>query len=498
LARLQKKLADLLSSCIHELSVHQKNNLSSAHGFLRSKSIVTNAAIHRKQKWVCNLDLEDFFGSINFGRVRGFFINDKRFNLSAETATFIAQIACHENKLPQGSPTSPVISNLVGSILDAKMRRLAKMAGCKYSRYADDLTFSSSRKAFSSHILFQTSGPFVDFEPSEKLRQILKEADFKLNEKKFRLVTHTSRMTVTGITVNSKLSANREYKKTVRSIIQRLFINGDLIFDGIAAPRDQFALNKIEGMLNFIDYVGSANTDRQDSRPASMTSFQKLHRDFHLYRYLYAPEKPTILCEGKTDYVYLGCALSAIGQDFSELKPKDGDKTKPLKFLHYGKKRSKLFGLNGGTGDIKNLLEIYLEVQTKFSFIPNRSPLIFVMDNDDGLRPVKSWLKDKLGIELSITKQFTKLFSNCYVVLTPIDAVRRTTCMEDFFDQALLERKIGVKTFQRDSRTFDETKHYGKEIFATKVVSADQRNISFEGFRPIFQRIDEVIREHRG
>jgi RNA-directed DNA polymerase len=85
-----------------------------AHGFKRKRSIITNARQHSNRRYVFNIDLEDFFPSINFGRVRGFFIRDKGFALNDDVATVIAQIACHEDALPQGSPCSPVVSVFEG------------------------------------------------------------------------------------------------------------------------------------------------------------------------------------------------------------------------------------------------------------------------------------------------------------------------------------------------------------------------------------------------
>src|SRR5437870_3961480 len=108
---LQRRLSDLLQNCIDEINKTHGRKDQLAHGFKRRRSIITNATGHRKRRWVLNLDLEDFFGTINFGRVRGFFMKDRNFALPAATATILAQIACHENKLPQGSPCSPVISN---------------------------------------------------------------------------------------------------------------------------------------------------------------------------------------------------------------------------------------------------------------------------------------------------------------------------------------------------------------------------------------------------
>jgi RNA-directed DNA polymerase len=78
---LQRNLSDLLQDCIAELNAANGWKDQIAHGFKRDRSIVTNACNHRDRRWVFNLDLSDFFGSINFGRVRGFFIKNRHFAL---------------------------------------------------------------------------------------------------------------------------------------------------------------------------------------------------------------------------------------------------------------------------------------------------------------------------------------------------------------------------------------------------------------------------------
>lgn len=118
---------------------------SLSHGFVRKRSIITNAMMHLDQKNVLNIDLENFFDSFNFGRVRGFFIKNENFRLDPHVATVIAQIACYNNKLPQGGPCSPVITNLITHALDIRLAALAKKYSCIYSRYADDLTFSTRK-----------------------------------------------------------------------------------------------------------------------------------------------------------------------------------------------------------------------------------------------------------------------------------------------------------------------------------------------------------------
>ena len=100
---IQRRLADILQD---QITVRIP-----AHGFVRGRSIVTNANLHIHHRVVFNIDLKDFFPTINFGRVRGLFMAEP-FNATQEVATNLAQICCHEGTLPQGAPTSPFISNI--------------------------------------------------------------------------------------------------------------------------------------------------------------------------------------------------------------------------------------------------------------------------------------------------------------------------------------------------------------------------------------------------
>jgi RNA-directed DNA polymerase len=103
LKMIQKKLADLLLTIQAELEkTRARSQCVLAHGFKEDFSIVTNATAHRNKRYVFNADLKDFFPSINFGRVLGFFAKDRNFELQTNVATIIAQIACYNNELPQG------------------------------------------------------------------------------------------------------------------------------------------------------------------------------------------------------------------------------------------------------------------------------------------------------------------------------------------------------------------------------------------------------------
>ena len=191
---LQRNLADLLQDCWEDISFarYRKDNI--AHGFKRGRSIISNARRHRNRNYVFNVDIKDFFPSINFGRVRGYFIKDSSFELNPAIATIIAQIACYENSLPQGSPCSPVISNLIGHVLDVHLVALAASTGCTYSRYADDLTFSTNKGDFPAPIARpeSTNSPHR-WVPGKPLTKIVARNGFSLNPAKTRMQYHDSR-----------------------------------------------------------------------------------------------------------------------------------------------------------------------------------------------------------------------------------------------------------------------------------------------------------------
>ena len=158
-----------------------------------------------------NLDLEDFFPSFNFGRVRGFFLKDKAFGLHPEVATTIAQIACDGTALPQGSPCSPVISELIAQILDMRLVRLAKKYGVTYTRYADDITFSTSQKNFPTGLATVDSNDPSVWHLSDELVGKIVTSGFVINAAKTRMQFRGSRQMVTGLVINEKVNIRSDY-----------------------------------------------------------------------------------------------------------------------------------------------------------------------------------------------------------------------------------------------------------------------------------------------
>jgi len=191
----------------------------SVHGFVSGKSIVTNAQAHAKKRYILNLDLKDFFPSINFGRVRGMFIAAP-YGLTPEVATVLAQICCHNNQLPQGAPTSPIITNMICAKMDSQLQQLAKACKATYTRYGDDITFSTTLKEFPESL-----AKVVTEEGKEKvalgepLLGIIAENGFQVNENKIHLQAKGNHQEVTGLTANKFPNVNRKFVRQVRAML---------------------------------------------------------------------------------------------------------------------------------------------------------------------------------------------------------------------------------------------------------------------------------------
>lgn len=188
-----------------------------AHGFSPGKSVVTNAAMHTNRRYVLNVDLENFFPSIHFGRVRGMLMSPP-YCIGQEAATCIAQLCCHEGALPQGAPTSPVLSNMICAKLDAELLRAARQFRCRYSRYVDDLTFSTGSAKFPTELAIATE-PAPGAIAGHALSTIIDNNGFTINAAKTRLQEACVRQEVTGLTVNRRPNVTKRYLSQLRAMI---------------------------------------------------------------------------------------------------------------------------------------------------------------------------------------------------------------------------------------------------------------------------------------
>lgn len=157
-----------------------------AMGFVPGKSIMDNARPHLNGKEVLKMDLKDFFPSIGIKRVISIF---KGLGYYHRIAYYLASLCCENNHLPQGAPTSPILSNIVAKRLDYRLNGLAAKYGLVYTRYADDMTFSGE------HIPVK----FISI-----VSDIVSDERFEVNEEKTVIMRGKNRKIITGVSVSSE------------------------------------------------------------------------------------------------------------------------------------------------------------------------------------------------------------------------------------------------------------------------------------------------------
>lgn len=209
--RLKAAQRQILEQILDPLPTH-----ANAHGFVASRSVVTNATPHEGSAVVVKLDLEDYFPTIHYRRVEGFFAS---LGFATEVARMLARLTTHRARLadgyvvwpgvlPQGAPTSPSLANHISGRLDARLTGLAHRVSAVYSRYADDLTFS------------------FKVDPGPRLGrffwwidQILQQEGFAENASKRRVIRACGQQRVTGVVVNERAHVPREAKRRFRAIL---------------------------------------------------------------------------------------------------------------------------------------------------------------------------------------------------------------------------------------------------------------------------------------
>lgn len=236
----------------------------STMGFTEARSVVTNALVHTGHHYVFNIDLENFFPSIPQARVWAR-IQLPPFNLPKEVANVVAGLCCHtnadmtDNVLPQGAATSPLLTNAVCDTLDRRMRGVAKRFGLHYTRYADDMTFSSM------HNVYQEGSDF-----RVEIKRLIENQGFKMNDKKTRLQRDGERQEVTGLTVNQRVNVTRKYVHDIRWILHYWEKDGygkayALFYDyykrtkGYIKKGEPVMENVIGGKLNYMRMVKGEN-----------------------------------------------------------------------------------------------------------------------------------------------------------------------------------------------------------------------------------------------
>lgn len=171
-----------------------------AHGFVDGRSILTNALPHSECKMLLKIDIKDFFGSIPQRFVINYFHKELGYNIYI--SYFLSELCCLDGVLPQGAPTSPILSNLISISLDRRLYRLAKKFNLVYTRYADDIAFSGEA----------ISGAFIGY-----VKDIVAECSLEINDSKTRLYGPGGSKVIAGVSLaTGRPRITRDYRRQLR------------------------------------------------------------------------------------------------------------------------------------------------------------------------------------------------------------------------------------------------------------------------------------------
>lgn len=180
-----------------------------ATAYKKGAKLTGNAEPHVGKRYLLKLDITDFFGSIRFEQAYSAAFNTKYF--PKFVGVTLTKLCCLNRVLPQGAVTSPALSNLVMKNFDDNIGSWCEKHGISYTRYCDDMTFSSDKPLYAVY---------------SKAKYMLQNMGFELNERKTHFITNSCRQTVTGLTVNEKVMVSREYKRSLRQELHYVFKYG--------------------------------------------------------------------------------------------------------------------------------------------------------------------------------------------------------------------------------------------------------------------------------
>lgn len=393
-----------------------------------------------------------------------------------------------------------------------RLLRFAKKHAVWYSRYADDITFSTSQRDFPVALAVQDETELSVWTLGHDLVREIEGAGFRVNPDKTRMHCRGSRQMVTGLVVNEKVNITREYYRKARAMCDSLFQTGKYFRSYIPSSEPDSGptpdltenLNPLEGILSHI-YAVTQSEERRDIKEQRVnpTAIRKLYRRFLFYKYCIALGSPLIVTEGKTDPIYLKEAIrhrSAYHPLMGE--PKGKNFKFGIKMFNYGGQAHEIMGLGGGAGDLKSIALDYLrnldatkKNRKPFKHIPVCYPVILVLDNDGGLESVAGTVKKNFDVSINIssTKPFYHITRNLYLIKTP--ETNGNSCIEDLFPDNVKDTLLNGKKFSPDS-TIDAQSEYGKEIFAKSVVKPNAGHIDFSGFDALLDRIAAVLEDY--
>ena len=542
----QKPLANIQNKIANVLMLQPENKASgskASHGFIKNKSILTNAKVHRNKKYVLNTDIQDFFPSFSFGRVLGFFEKNNAFMMDHKIAVALTNLCCYKQRLPQGAPSSPPITNLIFHIVDFKIIKLARKYKLTYTRYVDDLTFSTN-----NHSFLKTYHDFLT-----ELNALITHEGFNLNNNKTHLEFKNSRQEVTGIIVNKKLNVHKEFYRKTRAMADNLYKNNKFVVDNAEGR-----IQQLDGRFNYINqlvrynkkvkkrgapyktkYTHSSESFSKLDRFLSFTGKEQQYRKFLFYKYFVYGDSSIILTEGKTDVSYIKLALKKYAANYPQLISLQGHNKfnysisflnhpqSNIKNTRYHKKKKQIntnqmshripffIGISEDGGNAYNHFLKYYSESVNSKQFPNypkyfisdlgkiySKKVIVLLDNEkDNGSPLQCFiskcetfkLKRKKDIIKDLNTQgYSHIKYNLFLLTIPFKNSSNEDCtIENLLDSKEISTlSLKGKRFSKDN-TLNTTNSFGKQALLTQVLSSNN-NFDLSGFIPLLDKIVKI------
>ncbi len=235
LKKIQEKFKNLLTELYQEIV---NFDFVGSTGTDKKTNIVTNAQFHTNKKHILNIDISNFYNSIHLKTVNSFF-SKSELDFGEKEILYLLNLLTYKKHLPQGAPSSPIIANLICINMDTELHFFAKRNNLNYSRYVDDMTFSSNH--------------YIKVETLQQIEKIINTYKFKLNSRKTRFISSNHQQTVTGLVVNKCVNINRKKYKLIRAIVHDICKNG--VANAYMKYNKKMAYNKQIESSQFLSYV---------------------------------------------------------------------------------------------------------------------------------------------------------------------------------------------------------------------------------------------------
>lgn len=321
---------------------------------------------------------------------------------------------------------------------------------------------------------------------------------------------YSSKQEVTGLTVNDKVNASRNFINKTRAMANQLYKTNSFQING-----EDGTVNQLEGRLSFINQLDFSNNKleyRITKKKATKKFFsglnarEKQYQYFLFYKYFFRPLKPTIVTEGKTDILHIKAALMKHSDKYPKLITKiaDGKYDFKIYFLKKTKRLGYFLGISSdGADTMKNIWNFYtgknncdnifeyIKSKSQTESLDNVNPVILLFDNEQKSdRPLKKFLAHS-GIKLDLEQISKQLKANLFLQTIPLMNGLKECEIEDLYKDKVLSVIIHGKSFCKSAED-DPEKYFGKHIFSTYIMN-HYNEIDFSNFLEILDSINMLL-----